>query len=371
MKKQRFIACFGVLTLLLMTQDCVAQNYQLQDAVGLIEFADPGVTDEPNAPQGRWVVPLIMKQFRFEGSPGAVLVSTWLRPGVPADDTVLEKVQARNQQQIQIAGAEHFIVRRFDAAAGGVLEVISLNARYDDSFPFNTSINPDAKALEAVGISQTLVREGRLIELAMHLPIQEGEDQDTLITRARSICDAWRVSFKAHPIEPWEPALSDAPEGYTWWLCPQTKTALRKPDGWHTKVTVVDGLFGYFISKEDIDELGEFTTGLTVNVTPQADQRYKTEVGELVGLTIGRAADAGEVLEDPWPTVSEPLVAYSIVVKHKDAGKGDFVTYRMAIGNVETGTLYIIIFEAPANEWEQAWKLGKPIIEQLILSPDI
>lgn len=372
MNTHRFILYICMLSLVFITRDIQAQTHKLQDAVGLIEFADPGISDEPNAPTEQWIDPLITKQLRFQ-APGsaAVLISTRIRPDLPADDSRLDDIQAKYERLMETAEKESFVMRRFQAASDDVVELVMLNANYSDTFPLGISIDHSTPGLQTLGISQMIVREGRLIELAFHLKIKEGEDQGTLISRARSVCNTWRESVKAHPAEPWEPPLPDATEGYTWWLCPQTRTALRKPEGWHTKATVRQGSFGYFIPKEDIEEKGEYLTGLMVNVTPQAERRYNTAIIQIAGLTIRSASGAGEVLEGPWRTDSELFIAFGIVVKHKDAEKGDYVTHHLAIGNTETGTLYNTVFEAPADEWEQAWKLGEPIIKLLILSPDI
>ena len=108
-----------------------------------------------------------------------------------------------------------------------------------------------------------------------------------------------------------------------------------------------------------------------VNVMPQAERRYQTPITQVVLSYIQGVRKNGEELERPWQTENGPFVALGVLTKNKDPEKGDYITHHLVIGNTETGTLYITVFEAPADEWERAWKIGEPIIKLLILSPDI
>ena len=40
------------------------------------------------------------------------------------------------------------------------------------------------------------------------------------------------------------------------------------------------------------------------------------------------------------------------------------------IANDRTGMIYVVLFEAPEAEWEKAWKIGEPILKQLIILDD-
>ncbi len=372
MRPYRLIVLASALAIALLVQPAAAETYQSQDNAGSIEFDFPGISDEPFDPTEQWVDPLITKQFGFE-APGAsaVLVSTLVTPGPGAQDSLIDGVQARQEPLMQALGEEHFIARRFQAGDDDIFEVIILNEQQEGDVPFGLPEDESTDGLETVGINQALAREGRLIELAVHLTKQDGEDREALIARARNICDTWRASLKILPAEPWEPKLADPPEGYSWWLCPLTKTVLLKPAGWHTKVDLQQGTFGYFISKENIDEQGAFLTGLTVNVVPAADRRFGMPTPQALPALMAQIMKDRQVVSEPQGNDQGPFAMYNVTLIDEDKEDGAFVTFNLLMANKKTGTLYIVIFEAPASEWEQAWQIGTPILQQLTFSPNI
>jgi hypothetical protein len=60
--------------------------------------------------------------------------------------------------------------------------------------------------------------------------------------------------------------LPAPPPGFTWQEIPELKAALLRPKGWFFKREEVKGTLAYFITRESIENGGEFQTGLTVNV---------------------------------------------------------------------------------------------------------
>ena len=45
--------------------------------------------------------------------------------------------------------------------------------------------------------------------------------------------------------------------------------------------------------------------------------------------------------------------------------------HNLLIANDKTGSMYLIIFEAPEKEWEDAWKIGEPILKKLYIDDEI
>jgi len=45
--------------------------------------------------------------------------------------------------------------------------------------------------------------------------------------------------------------------------------------------------------------------------------------------------------------------------------------HTLMIANDKTGTLYVVLFEAPKDRWDEEWKLGHPIVKQLMLDAGI
>ena len=62
---------------------------------------------------------------------------------------------------------------------------------------------------------------------------------------------------------------------------------------------------------------------------------------------------------------------YSILIRNESSEKAPYNTNNLVISNDQTGTLYMIIFEAPASQWEPSWKKGKVILSHLFFDADI
>jgi hypothetical protein len=161
------------------------------------------------------------------------------------------------------------------------------------------------------------------------------------------------------------------PGGYSWAAFEETKSAFLKPDGWFLKKTKNGDTWGYFITKEDIDKEGKFVTGLTVNIIPDIPRKKGMSAGQYALTFIKTAAESKEVVKQPWANEMGPFKAYGVVLLNRDEQQGDFVTHNLAIGNEETGTLYMIIYEGPAASWDATWKIGEPILQRFMIESEI
>ena len=45
--------------------------------------------------------------------------------------------------------------------------------------------------------------------------------------------------------------------------------------------------------------------------------------------------------------------------------------FKAFIANEKTGTIYVIIFEAPTEEWEATWKIAEPMLKYLFIDDTI
>jgi hypothetical protein len=54
-----------------------------------------------------------------------------------------------------------------------------------------------------------------------------------------------------------------------------------------------------------------------------------------------------------------------------DYKDSESVVHNLTIANPKTNTLYLFIFESPIPGSESAWKLGKPIMDNLAIDDDI
>jgi hypothetical protein len=158
--------------------------------------------------------------------------------------------------------------------------------------------------------------------------------------------------------------LPKPPTGFTWQEIQELKAAFLKPNGWFFKRQEDKGTLAYFITKEDINQNGQFATGLTVNVF-----RLKKDT----------AAERGKALIDnmaaekhvkTWTRTVGPFQEFGCEMKDTDA-TGTTVMSALTVANPKTNTLYLFIFESPESDWDAAWKLGKPIMDTLAIDDDI
>jgi hypothetical protein len=150
--------------------------------------------------------------------------------------------------------------------------------------------------------------------------------------------------------------LPAPPAGFTWQEVPELKAAFLRPNGWFFKKEELKGTSAYFITKEDMSKTGEFQTGLTVNVF-----RLKKD----------SAVDRGRDLVDQIATQKHANKFSREAGPFKEFGclytDAEATVHNLAVANPTTNTLYLFTFESPRSEWDEAWKLGKQIMEKITL----
>ncbi len=151
--------------------------------------------------------------------------------------------------------------------------------------------------------------------------------------------------------------LPSPPSGFEWQQIPEVKSALLRPQGWYFKQEEKGGILGYFVTAQDIDKVGHFETGLTVNVFPRLGEGLAVERGKQL---IDRVAAAHD--EKPWNQQVGQLQEFGCEVRDTD-GSGTVVMHALAVANTKTDTLYLLIFESPAADWDAQWKIGKEMMD--------
>lgn len=159
--------------------------------------------------------------------------------------------------------------------------------------------------------------------------------------------------------------LPKAPAGFAWQEVPELKAAILKPDRWFFRREEGTGTLAYFITKEEIVNGSQFQTGLTVNV--------------FRGLAQGTAAARGQALvekmasEHGAQTLSHRtglFREFSSEFKDTDA-TGTTMMHVLTIANTQTDTLYLLIFESPAGQWDAVQKTGEMIVDSLTINEGV
>jgi hypothetical protein len=158
------------------------------------------------------------------------------------------------------------------------------------------------------------------------------------------------------------------PGGYSWQECPDIGCAFLKPKGWHYKHVERKTQHACFITKEDIDTEGTFKTGLTVNMILLSHLKTGISASEYAKKFIVTATKEREQLKR-WSSTQGPFKAHGCIIRD-DSGGPPVIVQNLVIANDKTGTIYVVLYEAPEAEYEEAWKIGEPILRQLIILDD-
>jgi|SRR5580704_4412840 hypothetical protein len=158
--------------------------------------------------------------------------------------------------------------------------------------------------------------------------------------------------------------LPAPPPGFTWQDTPELKAAILRPKGWFFKREEVKGTLAYFITRESIENGGEFQTGLTVNVfRHKKDSAVETAKYYIDQLAAKKHAEK-------WFKEVGPFKEFGCLTRDTDSS-GTSVSQTLTVANPKTNTMYIFIFESTESDWDSAWKVGKQIMDALAIDDGI
>lgn len=161
--------------------------------------------------------------------------------------------------------------------------------------------------------------------------------------------------------------LPDPPTGFSWQQAPEIKGAFLRPDGWYFDAKHDEGDRAYFISREPNVEPDGFDTGLTVNVTTNVPAKTGMSPSQYAAEFIRTGGSEFEIIGEPFSTRRGPFESHGALFHAQDTEKGDFNAHMVAIANAATGTVYLCIFEGPAENWEDTWQTGEKMLEKLVI----
>jgi len=166
--------------------------------------------------------------------------------------------------------------------------------------------------------------------------------------------------------------LPPAPEGYQWIKILNGKSALLQPNGWFLKDAHPKDTDAYFVTKEDIDKLGKFSTGLSLNVLYKIDKKTGRPPSEYAQSMVKNMSATG-TREVVWSSTDKagPFVRVMCQVRDKHPEGNSFIHY-LFVANDQTGTLWWYFFESPEKEWDDAWgEFGSTMMDFVLVESDI
>ena len=154
--------------------------------------------------------------------------------------------------------------------------------------------------------------------------------------------------------------LPAAPDGYSWARLNGMKAAVLVPERWYLKQETTDNGYAFFVSREEIVGDGIFKVGLSVNVVTKIKGVMAADLAQQYNKRLTSEQKTFETIEIKNPT----LAGNAFIFEHEGLRMCAF-----ACANRTTNTFYLIMFEAPSDEWGKQWEVGKRILDALVADP--
>jgi hypothetical protein len=149
----------------------------------------------------------------------------------------------------------------------------------------------------------------------------------------------------------------DIPEGFSWKVIPQRGLAVLLPDGWFYKEEPQDDLKydGVYVSKENIDETGRFSTGLSVFVFYGFNNKTETEEYARSLVAQQKNLETTKEIIKEWDYTTNTYTVHHLRIKAEypyedEINQNKIVQYSVMFTN---DSVYWIVFESPASQWDQ------------------
>lgn len=155
------------------------------------------------------------------------------------------------------------------------------------------------------------------------------------------------------------------PKGFAWFVSANKVGTFLKPDGWFVKEEGGKVDKSLFITKEDLDKVKKFGTGLSVNMVPRVKARTGTLPTDYAKTFLAQYS------ENPFKI----LGSYSVPEQNGHEGFGlkysginngvNTVVQVLIVASNRDDTLYILIFEAPENMWAEESLKGQAMLNMV------
>jgi hypothetical protein len=151
--------------------------------------------------------------------------------------------------------------------------------------------------------------------------------------------------------------LPAPPEGFSWQKLDEIKAAALLPKGWYFKKEEKKGTLAYFITQEDIDKVGKYETGLTIQVFRQPQPNTAEEMARAL---IGGYNQKKELLK-AWKTSAGIMSGWGYQARTQSANGAVTMVHGVILSNPNTKTFYLMVFESSEARWESALKIGEKL----------
>lgn len=165
--------------------------------------------------------------------------------------------------------------------------------------------------------------------------------------------------------------LPEAPANYTWVRMPQIMSAFLKPTDWYEHDKKSNGSHTFALSKESVKQQGSFETGLTVIAIKNVmDKLHFPPYTVSLQMFDGIKQNPSNTIIETRDTSQGPFKSFIVRYENHPEVAKPIIVHKIYIANDKTGSLYIVSFEAPKSEWDEAWKIGETILKYYLVDDE-
>lgn len=176
------------------------------------------------------------------------------------------------------------------------------------------------------------------------------------------------------PAAKYLPLLPEIPSGFAWKIMPERKLAVLIPDGWFFKEETHDDLKleAIYVSKENIDEVGRFSSGLTVFIFKDFENDDEAEQFGQDLLSKQTAMETTKEVLKTWDHKAGTFRIHHLRIraeypKETEENRKKIVHYMTLAAN---HSVYWAVFESPENLWEQTIEQYGLVLDYIIVFGD-
>jgi hypothetical protein len=168
-----------------------------------------------------------------------------------------------------------------------------------------------------------------------------------------------------------ETPLPKAPDGYMWERFSEIQSAFLCPTGWHRFDKAGLSSHTYVISKESVATNGVFETGLTMQAIKSLQKKKGMPPSVLaIQMAQGILGQRENKKLSTQDVSSGPFRAFFIRYRNAPEVAKPIVIHQVFIANDKKDTLFIVTFEAPEKSWDEAWRIGEPMVKKFLIDDE-
>ncbi len=161
--------------------------------------------------------------------------------------------------------------------------------------------------------------------------------------------------------------LPAPPDGYSWVEFKEGRCAFLQPAGWFVKTQVEGDVSTLFLSKENVELLGRYRTGLSVSVIQHVKQQAGMSPSRFAERSVATTTASKEVLGQ-WSGPGKGGV-WTYSFRYRDpAPSPTMLVHTLLLADDGADVLHVLVFGAPESEWERAWVHGEKILQTMVFS---